>query len=118
VAGQQDPAYPDPQFHGIPVTRASELETVEAYDGGSNVAVNEQSSGTATKVGPRYYWFNTECLYPVFHDEMYFKKGKVTESHNVPDTHVCPVSTWVNFFNPVRRKQGIVYPAVNGSTLY
>lgn len=120
VAGPQDPAYPDPQFHGIPITRAAGLETVAGYagsGGAANTAVTE-GNADATAIGPRFYWLNTSALFPVFHSDMYFEKREPTKHHNVPDTWVCPVMTWMNMFCPNRRKNGVVYPNADISGTY
>lgn len=112
VAGPQDAAYADPQFNGIPIQRASTLETALLYDDGSNAHVTEDVADVA---GPRYYWVNSEYLYPVFHAQRYFYKHEVTKHHNVPDTWVCPVATWYNLICTSRQRQGIVSPSADVS---
>ena len=111
MAGGQDPAYPGPQFNGIPVMRVEELDTATLYaNSNSNDTVAE---GTANFSGPRFYWLNTEYLFPTFHDEMYFAKDEVMRHPNDPDTFVCPVNTWYNVICTSRRRQGILSPAAD-----
>jgi hypothetical protein len=108
IAGAQDPSCPNPQFHGVPIVWVSTLDDAALYNSGSSTVVKE---GDATIVGPRFYWINSEFLYPVFHDEMYFEVDKVSKHHNDPDTYVQPVSTWYNVVCTSRQRQGIVSPA-------
>lgn len=108
IAGPQDPAYPDPQYYGIPIQRASVLEGLALYDDGSSALADE--FGAADK-GPRYYCVNAEYLYPVFHVQRYFYKYEVTKHHNVPDTWVMPVAVWYNLMFPSRQRQGILSPS-------
>lgn len=107
IGGRQDPAYPNPQFNGIPIMRVEELDTATLYDSGSSTTVAE---GTADIVGPRFYWINTEYLCPVFHDAMYFAKDEVLRHPNDTDTYVMPVNTWYNVICTSRRRQGILSP--------
>jgi hypothetical protein len=108
VAGPQDPAYPDPQYFGIPISRASTLEGLALYNlGGASLA----DEFGATNKGPRFYFFNAEYLYPVFHARRYFYKYDVTKHHNVPDTWVAPIAVWYNLINPSRQRQGILSPS-------
>lgn len=109
MGGRQDPAYPNPQFNGIPIMRVEELDTATLYNNaGSSDTVAE---GSADLVGPRFYWINTEYLYPVFHDQMYFAKDEVLRHPNDTDTYVMPVNTWYNVICTSRRRQGIVSPS-------
>lgn len=107
VAGPQDPAYPDPQYFGIPIQRASTLEGLALYDAGATLG----DEFAATNKGPRFYFLNAEYLYPVFHARRYFYKYDVTKHHNVPDTWVAPIAVWYNLINPSRQRQGIVSPS-------
>lgn len=112
VAGQQDPSYPDPQYNGIPVARASDMETALLYDDDASGYTFEEDAGTAgDNNAPRYVWMNGNYLFPVFHPERYFYKHEVTKHHEVPDTWVCPVATWYNIMCTSRQRQGIVFPA-------
>ena len=110
VAGPQDPAYPNPQMHGVPVTWSKAFGDAAVYDDGSNGLAGEF---TATNKGPRFMLLNTEWLYPTFHKDRYFEKLEVTKQHEVPDTWVCPVNTYYNLFCPSRRHQGHLAPVGN-----
>jgi hypothetical protein len=111
VAGRQDPSYADPMYYGIPVKWVEQLDTATLY---GNPASNDVvAESAADSIGPRFYWLNTQYLYPVFHDEMYFEKDEVTRHHNDPDTFVCPVATWYQILCTSRRRQGIVSPSAD-----
>lgn len=110
VVGAQDSAYPDPIFNGIPVARASQLETATLYDDGSS---DNTTEALADLNGPRFYWINGNYLFPVFHRDRYFTKHEVTKQHNVPDTWVCPVATWYNIICTSRQRQGIMSPTAD-----
>lgn len=118
IAGAQDPAIPDPQYLGIPIKWSAPLDTAKLYTTGS--ATDTEGAASTTTAGPRYYWINSEFLYPVFHDEMYFEKDEVTRDHNDPDTYVMPVSTWYNVICTSRQRQAIVSPGTDAlyDTLY
>lgn len=122
IETRQDPAYPDPAFNFIPVKYVPALTTATLYPNHSTLAnatdnIAENSTGTANFYsGPRYYWINSNYLYPCFHDEMFFARQKVREHFNDPDTFVMPVRTWGNFKCTSRMRQGLVSPS--GDTLY
>lgn len=110
VAGPQDPAYTDPQYHGVAVSWVSELDTAALYDSGSSTVVSE---ATADLQGPRFYWVNGNYLYPVFHKSRYFYQHQVSYQHQVPDTWVAPVAIWYNLLCTSRQRQGIVSPSTD-----
>lgn len=113
VAGPQDPAYPDPQYFGIPIQRASTLEGLALYSNNAGTALLDEftdAGGTAGR-GPRFYFINAEYLYPVFHARRYFHKYEVTKHHNVPDTWVLPIAIWFNTICTSYQRQGIVSPS-------
>lgn len=108
IAGNQDPAYPDPQFHGLPVVRSSEFERGLYYNGGANTPATEFG---ATNKGPRYLFLTGQHLYPTFHKQRYFFKDEVMRHPNVPDTWMFPVRTYMQTICDNPRKQGIVAPS-------
>jgi len=115
IQTRQDPAYPDPAFNFIPVKYVTALNTATLYPNHSTLAsvTDNVSEGTASSgfTGPRYYWINSNYLYPCFHEEVFFLRGKVREHFNDPDTFVMPVRTWGNLKCPSRIRQGLVSPA-------
>ena len=110
VAGPQDPAYPDPQYYGIPIQRASTLEGLALYSNAAATALLDEFTDAGAAQGPRFYFFNAEYLYPVFHARRYFYKYEVTKHHNVPDTWVLPIAIWFNLIATSYQRQGIVSP--------
>lgn len=113
VAGPQDPAYPDPQYYGIPIQRASTLEGLALYRNNAGTGLLDEftdAGGTAGR-GPRFYFLNAEYLFPVFHARRYFYKYDVTKDHNVPDTWVLPIAVWYNLVCTSRQRQGILSPS-------
>jgi hypothetical protein len=116
IEGRQDPAYPDPQFNFIPVKYVDFLTTAPLYQNNTTAASttdNVSEGNSATITGPRYYWINSNYLYPCFHKTYFFLRGKVREHFNDPDTFVVPVRTWGNLKCTSRRRQGIVSPSVD-----
>lgn len=111
VAGNQDASYPDPQFHGVPVSYAAAMDTAAVYANAGATALTTEA--LADIKGPRFLFLNCNYLYPVFHKARYFEKGKVSEDHSVPDTHVMPVTTWWNLVCWSRKHQGILSPVTN-----
>ena len=115
IEGRQDPAYPDPAFNFIPVKYVNALTTATLYPNHATIAsaTDSVSEGTAGNgnVGPRYYWVNSNYLYPTFHEEYFFKRGGVREHYNDPDTFVIPVRTWGNIICTSRQRQGLVSPS-------
>lgn len=117
IEGRQDPAYPDPAFNFIPVKYVNALTTAPLYPNHTTIAsatdnVSEGTSGNGV-TGPRFYWTNSNYLYPCFHKTYFFLRGKVREHYNDPDTFVVPVRTWGNVKCTSRRRQGIVSPSVD-----
>lgn len=124
IEGRQDPAYPDPAFNFIPVKYVNALTSATLYPNNTTVAsatdnIAEGTNATGDRRGPRFYWVNSNYLYPVFHETYFFLRGKVREHYNDPDTFVVPVRTWGNVVCPSRMRQGLVRPALNlYSSLY
>lgn len=118
VAGNQDPAYPDPQMHGVPVKYAEPMDTAAVYANAGATALVTERDATGANIGPVFILANCNYMYPVFHKAQYFKKGKVSEDHNIPDTHVMPVTTWWNLVCWSRKHQGILRPSGTGITAY
>lgn len=110
IAGPQDPSYPDPQFRGVPVKRWSALDSLAAYSDGTSTLKGQFA---ATNAGPRYYLWNSEYLYPVFHEDRYFHMAKPPASANVPDTVVIWLFVWYNLVCPSLRRHAIVYPSAS-----
>lgn len=97
----QDPAYSSPVFNGIPVKYISSLDTAALY------------SGAAAATGsPRYYWFNFNFLFPVFHKRRYMtQKGPIEGGVEQPFSAAVYFNLYFNQFIRSRRRQGIVSPA-------
>jgi hypothetical protein len=122
IGTRQDPAYTDPSFNFIPVKYVNALQAATLYPNNTtpdsatdNVA--ENGTVTGTKKGPRYYWINSNYLYPFFHEDMFFERQSVREHFNDPDTFVMPVRTWGNFKCTSRKRQGLISPS-DGKALY
>lgn len=122
IEGRQDPAFPDPAFNFIPVKYVNALTSATLYPNDVTLAsatdnVSENGTITGNKGGPRFYWLNSNYLYPCFHKTYFFLRGKVREHFNDPDTFVVPVRTWGNLKCHSRMRQGLVSPS-NGTNLY
>jgi hypothetical protein len=128
IAGPQDPAYPDPQFHGVPISRWDLLETVALYDSaaaGDSLKTEGLAAGSQKK-GPRFYMLNGNFLYPIAHrDRMYFKDQPLRHPQ-IPDTYVQYWATWWQLVCKSFKHQGVLRPTLDmyvgtanqGSNLY
>lgn len=123
IEGRQDPAFPDPAFNFIPIKYVNALTSATLYPNHSTLSsatdnVSEGTSGDGI-TGPRFYWINSNYLYPCFHEDMFFQVQKIREHFNDPDTFVQPVRTWGNLKCTSRQRQGLVKPSQDTySTLY
>ena len=120
IQGRQDPAFTDPSFNFIPVKYVTALQTATLYPAGTAGAITnnvaESSTDTLFGVGPRYYFINSNFMYPVFDEDMFFQRGKVREHFNDPDTFVQPIFIWGNLLCTSRKRHCLIRPA--GSDLY
>lgn len=115
ISTRQDPAYPDPAFNFIPVKYVNALTAATLYPNNTTLAsvtdnIAEGTNATGNRRGPRFYWVNSNYLYPCFHKLYFFLRGKVREHYNDPDTFVVPVRTWGNLKCTSRMRQGLVRP--------
>ena len=120
IQGRQDPAFTDPSFNFIPVKYVTALQTATLYpNNGLTDNVAESSTTCVNGGGPRYYFVNSNYLYPVFDEDMFFERGKVREHYNDPDSFVMPIFIWGNLMCTSRRRQALLRPGQGtGSTLY
>lgn len=113
IAGPQDPAYPDPQFHGVPISRWDILETVAMYDSaaaGDSLKTEGSTVAGSQVAGPRFYMFNGNFLYPIAHrDRMYFKDQPLRHPQ-IPDTYVQYWATWWQLVCKSYKHQGVLRP--------
>ncbi len=107
IAGPQDPAYPDPQFMGIPVTRSVHFGKGAYYASGTTEFTH------ASNKGPRYLWLNGNYLFPVIHRQRSFYRTAPRTQFNVPDVWAVNMFVWWNLLNTSRQRQGIVSPVGN-----
>jgi len=118
VQGRQDSAITDPTFNFIPVKYVEALTSATLYPAGTagtitnNVA--ESSASALYHKGPRYYFINSEYMYPVYDEDMFFERGKVREHFNDPDTFVQPLFIWGNLLCTSRRRHCLVRPGGSG----
>lgn len=120
IEGRQDPAYPDPAFNFIPVKYVNALTSATLYPNNvttiasSTDAIAEgTNASTGNRAGPRFYWTNSNYLYPAFHESYFFARGGVREHFNDPDTFVVPIRLWGNLICTSRMRQGLVSPSGN-----
>lgn len=81
-------------FRGIPVKYVKEIDN-RAYP--------------ATQ--PRYFWVNSDYLYPVYHTSGYMRELPPMRSPNQPYTWVVHKDTWYNLICTSRQRHGIIVPA-------
>jgi hypothetical protein len=120
IAGRQDPAFTDPSFNFIPVKYVTALQTAAIYPAGTAASITNNVAENGTLPinggGPRFYLLNSNFLYPVFDEDMFFERGKVREHFNDPDTFVMPVFVWGNLLCTSRKRQVLLRPQVASST--
>jgi hypothetical protein len=112
AAGPQDPAYGDPQFHGIPLKRWDLMETAAIYDGASALQTEGTAAGTQF-IGPRVIALNGNHLFPVCHRDRMEYVDPPLRALGVPDTWVQYESTWWNLACKSYKHQGILFPFQN-----
>lgn len=112
VAGPQDSAYGDPQFHGIPMRRWDPLESAAVYDAASgSTKMTEGNAAGSHKKGPRVYAINGNHMYPICHDEVMFQTEAPMRHPHIPDTFVQYEETWWNMPCDSYKHQGILVPS-------
>jgi len=115
IQGRQDAAITDPCYNFIPVKYATALDTSTLYPAGTAGAITnnvaESSTETLYGLGPRYYWINSNYLFPFFDEDMYFQRDKVRNHYNDVDTFVMPVYVWGNYICPSRKRHGLIRPS-------
>ena len=109
--GRQDPAYPNPTIHGVPVEYASLLDTQSIYPtGAAGVYAAYDSQASSNFAGPRFHFSNLDDMCPVFHSEMYMEKHAPQNPYRQPSRHTVYVDTYYNVVLHNSRTQGTVYP--------
>lgn len=59
---------------------------------------------------PRYFWINTDYMFPVFHTSRYFSELEPMRSPNQPYTWVVHTDVWYNLIIRSRQRHGILVP--------
>ncbi|MGK2955535.1 MAG: hypothetical protein ACSLFI_07705 [Solirubrobacterales bacterium] len=109
LAGKQDPAYPDPQFRGIPFVWAPPLDTAALYPGtGGTVLAPED---TADAAGPRYYGVNTLMMLLGWYKSRMFYRKNVPSSNTQPFTNTIWIDNWYNLINRAPNRHFHVQPS-------
>lgn len=83
----------DLPYNNIPVSYIKQLDSI-AY--ASNA--------------PRYFWINSDYLYPVWHTDAYFDEMKPMNSVNQPYVYTVHVDLWYQLVCPSRQRLGICCP--------
>jgi hypothetical protein len=106
----QDAAYSSPTFAGYRLKRVNALETAAIYTGVGLAA--SHTSGVANTGYARYYFLNTNYLYPIFNKDRFFEKREpINGGINKPTTWAQYYFTMLQIWCSSRRRQGIVYPS-------
>jgi hypothetical protein len=95
--GQRDLGYVNQGanvFRGIPVTYVHEIDLTVGY----------------ASTQPRFFWINTDYLFPVFHTKAYVRELEPMRSPSQPYTWVVHTDTWYNLICTSRNRQGIIVP--------
>lgn len=91
------------------------FETAEVYEdaAGGGYTTEELANGASTYYGPRYYGLNRDVLYPMVHEEHYFKKLPLRDIANMPFDYVMWRTLWTNLICEDRRGLFVVHPSAN-----
>ena len=112
--GKQDPAYPNPTIHGIPVEDLEIWETAEIFPTGTgNTYSTEGTQSAAANGGPRFGFYNLADMYMVVHSDKFFYKHPVRTPYDSPTRHTIYVDTYCNLTSQNRRTSGMVFPDEN-----
>ena len=106
----QEGSVPNPASYGAAIRYVAALDDAALYDDGANGLATDEN---AAIVGPRYYFVNTDSLYPVFHSEVFCQKQPLVIPTNQPDVRVLPVFTYWNLMCNSVREQGFLEPSVS-----
>jgi len=110
-----DPAYNMPQFTGM------DIQVVDVFDttaltptgGDGSTAYTGYSSNVWASGKPRYLFWNTQYLFPVFHPERFmYESDPVSGGITASDVEAIFYRSWLAFCCNSRRRQGIVAPIV------
>lgn len=125
MRSHNDPAYPGPNFHGIPIEDVEALENAQLYLHSTTTAVTENDSNltdggtwvaTNWSRGPRFWFVNPDYLKIWFHDEMFFDKTPPKDHVNQPWANVVWMRCCYNLLAQSRKMGGgVVGP---GGTSY
>jgi hypothetical protein len=111
MAGRQDPAYPDPQFHGIPFVWAPPLDTAALYaNAGATALVDETAADLS---GPRYYGVNTLMMLLGWYKARMFYRKSTPSSATQPFTNTIWIDNWYNLINRAPNRHFIVSPSAD-----
>lgn len=83
----------DLPYNNIPVSYIKQIDAI-AY----------------ASTAPRFFWINSDYLYPVWHTDAYFDEMKPMNSVNQPYVYTVHVDLWYQLICPSRQRLGIVCP--------
>jgi len=126
---QQDAAYNQPTYSGIPLTYVAQLDQANIFPKSTSAVTNYSKSefesetlstaegstefgSQVLNVGPRYFFINGDYLTPVLHASRYMEKHPTMQHPNQPFTHVQITDSWYNVIANSRQRHGILAPQV------
>jgi len=104
---RQDPSYPNPTIHGIPIDDIDYLDTAAVFSD----AGTYKTEGAHTEAGPRALFMNLRDIHFVVHSDMFFHRHAPLTPHYNPTKHSIFVDTYCNIIAENRRSSGIVFPS-------
>lgn len=111
MAGKQDPAYPDPQFHGVPFVWAPPLDTAALYANAGGTALVDETNADLS--GPRYYGVNATMMLLGWYKARMFYRKNVPASNTQPFTNVVWIDNWYNLINRAPNRHFHVAPSAD-----
>ncbi len=72
--------------------------------------IKEMDSIGYASTQPRYFWINSDYLYPVWHTSAYFDESEPMNSKDQPYVYAVHTDTWYQLICTSRQRNGIVVP--------
>jgi hypothetical protein len=105
--GAADTDYGEITSGGVPLMNYPTLDSKALYNNGSGTLVTQAS---ASKDGPRFYFFDLDHITMFFHRDKYLEFRNPREPSDQPEYWVQPVVCWYNLVFSSLKRHGILSP--------
>lgn len=118
AGGGSDPAYPYPEFRGVPFDYISTLNTAAIFPTGASAAASTEDDTDGTdNSGPRFFGINAKYLRMFMHAENYLDPSEVMTPVEQPFSRVQVWDIWNNLGAQSLRRHFILYPTDDIATV-